>query len=52
MPAKLTRFSNIHITPFHTKNSFKRNNMHKKPSNTNNSHKKHYTNNLMIFCGH
>ena len=28
-PAKLTLFSNIHITPFHTKNNFKRNNAHK-----------------------
>ena len=31
---------NIHITSFHTKNNFKRNNMYKKPSYTNNSYEK------------
>ena len=30
IPAKLTGFSNIHITPLDTKNNFKRNNKHKK----------------------
>ena len=41
-----TRPPNIHITTFHTKNNFKRNNMHKKPSHSNNMHKKpsHTTN--------
>ena len=29
IPAKLTRFRNIHISPFHTKNNSKRNNMYK-----------------------
>ena len=29
----------LHITPFHTKNNFKRNNMNKKPSHTNNMYK-------------
>ena len=40
IPAKLARFPNIHITLFHTKNNFKRNNMNKNPSHTNNMHKK------------
>ena len=35
-----TRPPNIHITPFHTKNNFKSNNLKKKPSHTNNLHKK------------
>ena len=30
IPAKLTRFPNIHITPFHTENNSERNNMYKK----------------------
>ena len=34
------------MTPFHTKNNFKSNNMYKKPSHTNNIHKKpSHTNN-------
>ena len=42
-----TRPRNIHITPFHTKNNFKSNNLHKKPSHTNNMHKKPlHTNNM------
>ena len=37
---------NIHITPFDTKNYFKRKNMYKKPSHTNNScEKPSHTNN-------
>ena len=35
-----TCLPNIHITPFHTKNNFKRNNPYEKPSHTNNSYKK------------
>ena len=41
IPAKLTRFPNIHIILFNTKNNFKRNNLNiKNPSYTNNKHKK------------
>ena len=43
-----THSPNIPITPFHTKNNFKSNSIHKKPPHTNNPYKNHHILTILI----